>query len=234
MLVLKLLFATSTVMETEEPVVKKGNNRKGGAKKKSTIVLDSSDSDNEINGVDDDDDDDFEDSSAGKKKGGRKPAAAKKPTAAPKKPTAAAAAKKPTAAAPKKRNGAAAESKKSTLSQKFITDMLQPAESAGISPEKKVRKMRESPFNKKSGSVLGRLAGKDLGSLSEDLSSGGSGASNSPPSADTEVVEVAPVAGRARPQRARPQVTYVLSESESDNDSDAKPSDFSDFEEDDD
>ena len=44
------------------------------------------------------------------------------------------------------------------MGQKLLTDinMLKPAENPWISPEKKVRKMRASPFNKKSGSVLGR------------------------------------------------------------------------------
>ncbi|KAK1358311.1 hypothetical protein POM88_051567 [Heracleum sosnowskyi] len=36
-----------------------------------------------------------------------------------------------------------------------------PAESAGVSPEKKARKMRASPFNKKSSFVMARVAAKD-------------------------------------------------------------------------
>ncbi|KAI3853674.1 hypothetical protein MKW98_025191 [Papaver atlanticum] len=53
------------------------------------------------------------------------------------------------AAAPRKRGPA----KKQTL----ITDTLKPAENIGISPEKKVRRIRQSPFNKKSSSVMGRV-----------------------------------------------------------------------------
>ncbi|KAI3900687.1 hypothetical protein MKW98_009297 [Papaver atlanticum] len=56
---------------------------------------------------------------------------------------------KPAAAAPRKRGPA----KKQTL----ITDTLKPAENIGISPEKKVRRIRQSPFNKKSSSVMGRV-----------------------------------------------------------------------------
>jgi DNA topoisomerase-2 len=77
------------------------------------------------------------------KKAGRKPAANDK-------------AAKPPAAA--KKRGAANKQQSQTLGQKLLTDinMLKPAENPWISPEKKVRKMRASPFNKKSGSVLGR------------------------------------------------------------------------------
>ncbi|XVF10536.1 hypothetical protein REPUB_Repub07fG0190900 [Reevesia pubescens] len=56
----------------------------------------------------------------------------------------------------KKRGPAAG--KQSQAQQKLLTEMLKPAvEGTGISPEKKVRKMRASPFNKKNGSVLGRV-----------------------------------------------------------------------------
>ncbi|XP_061348809.1 DNA topoisomerase 2-like [Gastrolobium bilobum] len=211
----------SAAMETEEPSVpagKKEYSRRGGANKKSssTIVLDSSDSDRNVD--DDEEDEDFEllqqaAPEAGKKKGGRKPAAQN--------------AKKPPAAT-RKRNVGNKQSQ-ALLGQKFITDMLQPAESTGISPEKKVRKMRESPFNKKSSSVLGRVTEKNE-TASEDLSGS---ASNSPPS--SEVVEIAPAAARARPQRAnRRQARYIVSESESDDESDDDASDFSDFDQDED
>lgn len=221
MLVLKLVF-TSTGMETEEPPApaekKEAPKRRGAAKKMSSaIVLDDSDSDNEIHDVEDDDDN-FEIMQpvaleAGKKKGGRKPAAQN--------------AKKAPAAAARKRNVGGKQSQ--FLGQKLITDML---ESTGISPEKKVRKMRASPFNKKSSSVLGRVAAADKDdSVSEDLSGDSAGSS---PRITEEVVEIAPPPARARPQRAnRRQTTYVLSESESDNDSDVDE-DYSDFEEDED
>ncbi|RDX60756.1 DNA topoisomerase 2, partial [Mucuna pruriens] len=220
----------SAGMETEEPPApaagkKEMPKRNAAAKKKSssTIVLDESDIDSENNNDDSDDDDyNFKTSQpvapeSGKKKGGRKPAAqnAKK---AP--------------AATRKRNVSGKQSQ--MLGQKLITDML---ENTGISPEKKVRKMRASPFNKKSSSILGRVAAaadKDDESVSEDLSGGGSAGSNSSPSTmEEEVVEIAPPPARARPQRAnrRQTTTYVLSDSESDNDS-GDNEDYSDFEED--
>lgn len=201
-------------MESEEPVPagKKQVNKRGGAKKKSSTIVLESDSDDEVHDVDDDDDFEVQPKAAPVKKVGRKPAAqnAKK---AP--------------AAPKKRNVGT----KQSLGQKLLTDMLQPAESTGTSPEKKVRKMRESPFNKKSGSILGRAAGKDISPIA-DLSEG-SASNSSPSTAEDEVVEIAPQPARARPQRAnRAQKIYVLSESESDDDSD-EDAELSDFEDDD-
>ncbi|MCL7048730.1 hypothetical protein MKW94_004884 [Papaver nudicaule] len=73
------------------------------------------------------------------RKGGKRAAA---------KPAASSQAAKP-ALAPRKRGPA----KKQTL----ITDTLNPSENVGILPEKKVRKIRKSPFNKKSGSIVGRI-----------------------------------------------------------------------------
>jgi len=197
-------------MENEEPPAPAGKTvpkRRGpAAKKKSTIVLDDSASDDDVK---DDEEDEIMQPATGKKKGGRKPAAAKK---AP--------------AATRKRNVGGKQSQ--LLGQKLITDMM---EKTGISPEKKVRKMRASPFNKKSSSVLGRIAADDKDE-SEDLS-GGSAGSNSSPGTSEEVVEVAQPPARARPQRAnRKQTTYILSDSESDKDSDQNE-EYSDFEEDD-
>jgi DNA topoisomerase-2 len=217
-LLLKLVFF-STATESEEPVpaMKKQINRGGGAKKKpSTIVLES-DSDNEVHDVDDDDDFEVQEKAAPVKKGGRKPAAQNTKKAPAK-----------AAAAPKKRNVGT----KQLSGQKLLTDMLQPAESTGTSPEKKVRKMRESPFNKKSGSILGRDANKNISPLA-DLSEGST--SNSP-IAEDEVVEIPPQPSRARPQRAnRTQKKYVVSESESESDDDSdEDAELSDFEEDDD
>ncbi|KAI9116615.1 hypothetical protein K1719_012273 [Acacia pycnantha] len=202
----------STVMETEEPQVpatgKKENGKRAAAKKKSSAitVLDSSDSENENVGGDDEDDDfELQKQAAPepeKKRRGRKPAAQN------------AAAKKPSAAATRKR-GVAVNKQTQILGQKFITEMLKPAaDGSGISPEKKVRKMRASPFNKKSGSMLARVSNKD-----ETESEEQSGSASTSPGVD-EVVEVAP-APKARPQRVirRPQ-TYVLSETESDNEPD--------------
>ncbi|KAI4323425.1 hypothetical protein L6164_023032 [Bauhinia variegata] len=209
-----------TAMEREEPqeaAGKKVSKRAGARKKSSTAaVLDISDSENEID-IDDDEDFELQQQAApetGKKKGGRKPAGQN--------------AKKP-AATTRKRGGTSKQSQ--LLGQKFITEMLKPAESSGISPEKpnsKVRKMRDSPFNKKSGSLLSRVADKDEETASEEVQ----GSASTSPS--TDEIQVAPA--RARPQRAnRKQTRYVLSESESDDDdSIAVISDDSDFDEDED
>ncbi|KAF7836067.1 DNA topoisomerase 2 [Senna tora] len=193
------------VMETEEPHApagKKQNGKRAVAQKKSSTVtvLDTSDDSDHENFVDDEDDDDdfsLQQQAAPeteKKKRGRKPAAQ---NAATKKPPAAAA----------RRRGVAANKQQSILSQKFITDMLKPAgENSGVSPEKKVRKMRASPFNKKSGSLLAKVANKDE-TESEEVS----GSISTMPDVD-EVVEIVPAA-RARPQRAnRRQTTYVVRE----------------------
>ncbi|KAF5179677.1 Dna topoisomerase [Thalictrum thalictroides] len=123
----------------------------------------------------------------GKSKGGRKPAAGK--TVKP-------------AAATRKRGPAG-------ISQKLITDVLKPAQSSEVSPDKKVRKIRASPFNKKSSSVLGRIGGVGV----EEQSGGSSSASGSP-DVDCEIVTA-----KARPQRANRRIaTYVLSDSEPDTD----------------
>ena len=101
--------------------------------------------DDDMNEIDDDDEDgEIEVVAApeARKKGRGKPTANAKAVKAP--------------AAAKKR-GAANKQQPQTLAQKLLTDMLKPAENSRISLEKKVRKMRASPFNKKSGSVLGRV-----------------------------------------------------------------------------
>ncbi|KAJ8565608.1 hypothetical protein K7X08_008184 [Anisodus acutangulus] len=115
-----------------------------------------------------------------KKKGGRKPATTK----------VAAAAAKP----PKKR--APANKQSQSIGQRLITEVLKPAEDAGVSPDRKVRKMRESPFNKKSGAVL-QSSVSSLGSLEE-------------------VSSEAVVAPKARPQRVNrgKKTTCVISDSD--------------------
>ncbi|KAJ4969606.1 hypothetical protein NE237_002705 [Protea cynaroides] len=109
------------------------------------------------------------------------------------------------------------------LGQRLITEILKPGENAGVSPEKKVRKMRASPFNKKSGSLLGK--GKEVSPMNTDELS---------LSSDSEVeVEVvpAPALARPRPQRAnRGKTKYVISDSDSEED----PADDSDFNNDED
>lgn len=169
---------------------KKEPSKKNAARKKpQRIVSDTSESEDEI--VIDDEDFEVEEIApeTAAKKGGRKAAGNAKPPAA----------------ATKKRGPAA---NKQGVGQKLLTEMLKPAEN---SPEKKVRKMRASPFNKKSGS---KLANETSGSPSV-------------PDNTEEVMEVAPA--KPRPQRAnRRQMTYVLSDSES------EPTDDSDFNEDED
>ncbi|XP_038974184.1 DNA topoisomerase 2-like [Phoenix dactylifera] len=114
------------------------------------------------------------------------------------------------------RKRGAAQSKP-VLSQKLITRVLKPVESAGISPEKKVRKMRASPFNKKSGSVVSRIGSEDSGSSS--------------PGNLAELNEVP--AAAARPKRENRRRTVYI-ESDSDVEDEPAADDDSDFEEEED
>lgn len=185
-----------TDMETELPQVqveKKEPKRRPAAKKKTLSVV-SDDDDVEII-----DDDDFE-PEAKNKKGGRKPANAK------------AAAKPPTGA---KKRGPASKQQQ-VLGQKLITEVLKPA--AESSPEKKVRKMRASPFNKKSSSILGRGA-----TSIDDEENDGETSKEQENSAST-VGSVTDVA--ARPKRVnRRQTSYVISD---DSESEAAEEDIDD------
>ncbi|KAK9128716.1 hypothetical protein Syun_017513 [Stephania yunnanensis] len=114
---------------------------------------------------------------------------------------------KPAAAARKR-----GPTKKQLLDQKLITDVLKPAANVGPSPDKKVRKMRASPFNKKSGSVLGSASSEEQSSVSASIG--------------TEEANGV-VGGRPRPQRANVRVAkYVLSDSESDGNVAGDDSDF--------
>ncbi|XP_064967328.1 DNA topoisomerase 2-like [Musa acuminata AAA Group] len=182
-------------METTDAVVGQGEDKKqadrnSAATRKATSIDLSDDEDNEAGNhmpaIDEDNDEDFSvvEAPKGGKGRGKKPAK-----------------EKATTTATRKRGLALPVS-----SQKRITEVLKPAENATtrISPQKKVRKMRASPFNNKSGSVLGRLKGSPSGS--ED--SGGS--SNGGPSPFNEVA-----AARTRPRRANStRAVYVLSDSE--------------------
>ncbi|CAA3012625.1 DNA topoisomerase 2 [Olea europaea subsp. europaea] len=164
---------------SEVQIKKKGPTKRAAATKKplSTVT--------EISDDEDDQDFDLEGGMPAeeKKKAGRKPAAAKS-------------AKPP----PGMKRGPAAKQSQ-LMGQKLITEVLQ---GAVDSPEKKVRKMRISPFNKKSGSVLGRMA-----TMGED---------ESPTSAGTED-STQVVVPRARPQRANSRkATYVLSDDDSEED----------------
>ena len=131
-----------------------------------------------------------------KKKGGRKPAANAK-----------AAAGKPAATAKNKR-GAANKQQPQLLGQTLLTEIFKPAETLGISPEKKVRKMRASPFNKKSGSVLGSSTGEEDETAETKENSGSASTSNSSSGGEPNEV-VMPT--RTRPQRANcVQTRYML------------------------
>ena len=108
-------------------------------------ISDDDDDDDDMNEIEDDDEDgEIEVVAApeARKKGRGKPAANAKAVKAP-----------PAA----KKKGVGNKQQPQTLGQKLLTNILKPAKNSGISPEKKVRKMRASPFNKKSGSVLGRV-----------------------------------------------------------------------------
>ncbi|KAH9774563.1 DNA topoisomerase 2 [Citrus sinensis] len=168
----------SGVMETEKvqvPAKKKEPSKRTAAQKK-VVTVETSDSEDEII-IDDDEAFEIAAPEEGKK-GGRKAAGNSK-------------AAKP-AAETKKRGPAKKQQPEASLGQRLLTEMLKPAES---SPEKKVRKMRASPFNKKSGSMLGRA-----GTIEEP--------SGSSPSTSEEVAEVLPP--KARPQRAnRRQASYM-------------------------
>lgn len=192
-----------SVMETEEvqvPAKKKEPSKRTAAQKKS-LTIESSDDEDEIVVLDDDEGFEIEEMAAPEpaKKGGRKAAGNTKT-----------AAKAPAAT---KKRGPAKKPQQQVVGQKLLTEMLNPA--TENSPEKKVRKMRASPFNKKSSSMLGKV------NQDEEISS-------SSPSTSEEVSEV--VAAKARPQRAnRRQARYVQSDSESD-----KATADSDFNEDED
>lgn len=191
----------------QKQATKKPPSRKNVAGKKTSLDI-SGDEYQDFEFEDIGDDDEFEVQVVKGKKGGRKPAAGN-----------AKAAKPPAAPAATKKRGPTASSKQSQLvSQKLITDVLKPAESAGVSPEKKVRKMRASPFNKKSSSVLGRVAAKESKDDSVSPPSGGGGSSET-------MIRV------TRPQRAnRTKTTYVLSDSEDEEDAtEEEPFDVSEF-----
>uniref|UniRef100_A0A7N0T385 DNA topoisomerase 2 n=1 Tax=Kalanchoe fedtschenkoi TaxID=63787 RepID=A0A7N0T385_KALFE len=110
------------------------------------------------------------------------------------------AAKKTQAAGGKKRQPS--KNQDQMVGQKLVTDMVKPA---AESPEKKVRKMRTSPFNKKSGS----FTSYSIEEVSED---------------EVEITRVRPQRGNRRP------ATYVLSDSEDEDADDTEASIESDEE----
>ncbi|KZV36276.1 DNA topoisomerase 2 [Dorcoceras hygrometricum] len=195
-------------METEVPKKNKEPSKRVAAQtKKLSAVSETLDDEDEILTIEDDD---FE--PEGKKtKAGKKPANGK------------ATAKPP--AGTKKRGPISKQSQ--VLGQKLITDVLKPTEN---SPDKKVRKMRASPFNKKSSSVLGREITMELEETSpEHENSSSSLTGNLGDNAEA-------VVPRTRPQRAnRRQQTYVISDdSESDAVNDSGSDQYSDFNDEDD
>ncbi|OAY66581.1 DNA topoisomerase 2 [Ananas comosus] len=111
---------------------------------------------------------------------------------------------------------------KPALTQKLITQVLKPSEKAKIaSPKKKVRKMRASPFNKKSGTLLGN---RILSSSASSEDSGGHASEGSSAEA------IAPV---NRPKRNNIQrAVYIDSDSEAEGEQPI--TDDSDFAEDED
>jgi DNA topoisomerase II len=132
--------------------------------------------------------------------------------------------KKPAAAAVKPKAPAArkrAPTQGGKATQKKIDEMLKVTEdntSSALSPEKKVRKMRPSPFNKKSGSILQR--GSTAASASSETI-----AEASPPSGSSE--EPVAAAKPRRTARATKKHVYI---SESDpEDEVVELSDDSDF-----
>ena len=177
------------VQEVQQQAAKKKEPSKRAPAKKKTTAKSA-----QISISDDDNDGDFEikeaDPPAAKKGGGRGGGGGRKAAAGNSKTT------KPPAAGAK-------------LGQKLITQMLEPAaENSGISPEKKVRKIRASPFNKKSGSLLGRTIGEE----EEDENDDEGKLMGSASFETSEEVQLA--RGRSRRANRTTQVRYVLSDSD--------------------
>ncbi|KAG9456462.1 hypothetical protein H6P81_000970 [Aristolochia fimbriata] len=187
-----------SAMETDEPKKKEPAKRATTKNPTSKITEISDDEDDSVEVIPEKDSEPEPAAKGGKRGGGRKPAnAAKAKTGQGQ-------------GQGRKRGVAGAAGNKTMLTQKLMTEMLKPAETTTISPEKKVRKMRASPFNKKSGSLLGRT--------NEDEEEGASPESS-------ESAAAAPTA--VRPKRTnRVQAKYVISDSESEG---AAATDDSDF-----
>ncbi|KAK8484332.1 hypothetical protein V6N11_047370 [Hibiscus sabdariffa] len=123
---------------------------------------------------------------------------------------------KPPPGAPRKRGLAAAAAAGKQQQQNLPTSETE--EGSGISPEKKVRKIRVSPFNKKSGLVLGKSIASSLPSMAEI-------------DTDEDAMVVEP---RARPPRSNTtKTTYVVIDSSTEDEEDNGAED-PDFEEDED
>ncbi|KAM0910671.1 hypothetical protein ACQ4PT_013993 [Festuca glaucescens] len=173
---------------------KKGRNvptKRGAAKKAMASLIELSDEDIAVP-TDESEDEEFAmttEAPVEKKARGRKPAAEKP------------AAEKPKTTAARKRAPAPSKG----MRQKVLEETFKPVDdsnSSAPSPEKKVRKIRASPFNKKSSSILQRAS-----TSTEDA--------DAPPSGSS----AEPVAPRRTVRERKTTLTYVESESE-DKDSD--------------
>ncbi|AQK54494.1 DNA topoisomerase 2 [Zea mays] len=180
---------TELTEQQNENKATEGASKRGGRKKaSSSLATIPSDVDEEVLEV-----------QAQKKGRGRKPAAVVKPKA-------------PAAA----RKRAPAQGK---VTQKKIDEMLKATEdnnTSASSPEKKVRKMRSSPFNKKSGSILQR------GSTAS--ASSGTTVEASPPSGSS-----AEPVGAAQPRRTARATKKPIYISDSDPEDEVELIDDSDF-----
>ncbi|KAF7085410.1 hypothetical protein CFC21_088844 [Triticum aestivum] len=133
--------------------------------------------------------------------------------------------RKPAAEKPKTTIRKRAPTQSKGMRQKVMEEIFKPTDDSTLSapsPEKKVRRIRDSPFNKKSGSVLHRMASSSTGT--EDAEAPPSGSS-----AET-------VVPRRTTRERKAAVVYVASESEDDESEDedvSEPSDDDDFSEDD-
>lgn len=129
------------------------------------------------------------------------------------------AAEKPKATTIRKR--APAQSK--GMKQKVMEEILKPTDDSNLSapsPEKKVRRIRSSPFNKKSGSLLQRAAGASTGAEDAEAPPSGSSAE--------------PVAPRRTVRERKVAIVYAdsgsddVEESEDEDASEPSESDYSD------
>ncbi|KQK00888.1 DNA topoisomerase 2 isoform X2 [Brachypodium distachyon] len=179
---------------------------RGAAKKAMSSLADWSDEEDLTAPIHESEDEGFamEEVQVEKKTRGRKPAAEK--------------------SKPAVRKRAPAQSK--GMRQKVMEEIFKPTDdstTSAPSPVKKVRKMRASPFNKKSGSVFQRVAGASTGTEDTDAPQSGSSAE--------------PVAPRRTARERKAKAIYIDSASDNDDSEDEDVqdlSDESDFDEDED
>uniref|UniRef100_A0ACD5YXT2 Uncharacterized protein n=1 Tax=Avena sativa TaxID=4498 RepID=A0ACD5YXT2_AVESA len=117
--------------------------------------------------------------------------------------------KKPVAGKPKTTVRKRAPAPSKGMRQKVLEETFKPVDdsnSSAPSPEKKVRKIRASPFNKKSSSILQRVASASTSTEDADAPPSGSSAE--------------PVAPRRTVRERKPMAPYVLSDSDGDDSED--------------